>query len=305
MPHKSGQVSYQEIGADDAGQRLDNFLLRVWKGVPRSHVYRLLRSGQVRVNGGRAKPTRRLAFGDRVRLPPVRFTPAEEGARRAPDALIERLLSAIVHEDDDLLVINKPSGLAVHGGSEQTYGLVECLRQAREGRLELAHRLDLETSGLLMLARNREALLAIGKHYLALIEGRWSGPLMVEMALKAQREGGQHGMVVDDDGKQSRTSFRVVNTFSMATLVEAELHTGRMHQIRVHCASQGNPVAGDDRYGDREFNRLMRKQGLKRLFLHSARLRIPEGVLSEPLQLYAELPEEMSQVVYTMETYGF
>ena len=274
-------VRQVEASAGDAGQRLDNFLLRHFKSVPRSRVYRLLRRGEVRVNGRRAKPDYRLAEGDRLRLPPVRTGPTRSESR-VPDALIERIKRTIVHEDPDLLVINKPAGLAVHGGSGLSFGVIEALRAARpEESLELVHRLDRETSGCLLVARRRAALRslhallregAVEKRYLALVAGQWQlGRKRIDVPLKTrQLQGGERVVKAHAAGKSSATEFRPVQFYGKrATLVEAAIETGRTHQIRVHAAYAGHPVAGDDKYGDRECNESLRKLGLTRMFLHA------------------------------------
>ncbi len=274
-------VRQVEVGAEGAGQRIDNFLLRHFKSVPRSRVYRLLRRGEVRVNGRRAKPDYRLVEGDRLRLPPVRTgAPRSEG--RVPDALIAQINRAVVHEDADLLVINKPAGMAVHGGSGLSFGVIEALRAARpDESLELVHRLDRETSGCLLVARRRPALRslhallregAVEKRYLALVAGHWQlGRKRIDVPLKTrQLQGGERVVKAQAGGKSSATEFRPVQFFGKrATLMEASLETGRTHQIRVHAAYAGHPVAGDDKYGDRDSNESLRTLGLARMFLHA------------------------------------
>ena len=280
-PGRLSGVQQVEVSAEDAGQRIDNFLLRHFKSVPRSRVYRLLRRGEVRVNGRRAKPDYRLAGGDRLRLPPVR-TGAPRAEARVPDALIERVSRAVVHEDADLLVINKPAGMAVHGGSGLSFGVIEALRAARpKETLELVHRLDRETSGCLLVARRRSALRtlhallhqgALEKRYLALVAGSWQlGHKRIDVPLKThQRQGGERVVKAHASGKSSATEFRPVQFFGKrATLMEAALETGRTHQIRVHAAYAGHPVAGDDKYGERAANESLRKVGLHRMFLHA------------------------------------
>lgn len=318
MPQNMSRVTHHHIADNEAGQRLDNFLLRIWKGVPKSHVYRLLRSGQVRVNGKRAKPSQRVESGDDVRLPPVRLG-EQRSERRAPDELLERLAASVLYEDDRIIALNKPSGLAVHGGSGQAYGLIECFRQLRSDALELAHRLDRETSGVLLLAKQREVLNelhtalrdgVLDKRYQLLVQGRWSGPANVEAALVPDRQGGQHGMAVAENGdpdegpntgKASKTGFHVDKPFKGSTLMTARLYTGRMHQIRVHCASTGHPVAGDRRYGEQGYNKMMRGLGLKRLFLHARQLTLPESVLGHELCFQAPLPDELNAVLNKLE----
>ncbi|MFO0453558.1 MAG: RluA family pseudouridine synthase [Pseudomonadota bacterium] len=269
------------VPADDAGQRIDNWLLRTLKGVPRSHVYRILRRGEVRVNGKRAKPEYRMEAGDEVRLPPVR-PEAEAGPRRVPDSLIRTVESAIVHADEDLLVIAKPPGLAVHGGSGLAFGVIEALRASRPDEpLELVHRLDRETSGLLLVARKRAALRTLHalirdgemqKRYLALVRGQWDlGRKIIDVPLDVRgKQGGERMVKVREGGKESQSTFEAVDFYgAKATLMQVDIATGRTHQIRVHAAWANHPIAGDDKYGDREFNAQMRELGLERMFLHA------------------------------------
>jgi 23S rRNA pseudouridine955/2504/2580 synthase len=305
---KASAVRYLEIDDTRAGQRLDNFLLAVLKGVPKSHVYRLLRKGEVRVNKGRAKPDYRLQAGDSVRLPPVRTRPEPDRARATapPPWLAERIL----YEDEHLMVLDKPAGLAVHAGSGVQSGLIEILRAARPeaGMLELAHRLDRDTSGCLLLAKSRAALTAlhrmlregeIRKHYLALVKGRWQGgPRQITEAL--ERTASRVRTAEDSEapgGKAAASWFRPVRGYDSATLMEVELLTGRTHQARVHAAHAGHPIAGDDKYGDWDFNRALRQSGLKRVFLHAARLELRHPVTGSKLQLEAPLPPDLTGVL--------
>ncbi|HUO95992.1 MAG TPA: RluA family pseudouridine synthase [Steroidobacteraceae bacterium] len=305
---ESTRASHVEVAADDGGQRLDNWLMRALKGVPRSRVYRLLRKGEVRVNGKRAKPEYRVAAGDDVRLPPVR-APQPDAPRRVPATLVASVEAAIVYQDSDLLVVAKPAGLAVHGGSGLAFGVIEALRASRpEESLELVHRLDRDTSGLLLIARNRTALRTlhallregkVEKRYLALLKGAWNlGKKTIEAPLATHaRTGGERVVRVHAAGKAADSTFSPVDFFgSRATLVEVSLGTGRTHQIRVHAAHAGHPVAGDDKYGDREFNAEMEGLGLKRLFLHAQSLAFewPSGktfAVSQPL------PPELAAVI--------
>jgi len=292
-----------------AAQRVDNFLLRELKGVPRSHVYRLLRGGEVRVNSRRVDATYRLQAGDRVRIPPVRTSAAP--ARRPAPPRDPRF--RIAFEDDALLVIDKPSGVAVHGGSGVSFGVIEQLRAARpEARfLELAHRLDRETSGLLVLAKKRAALVAlhaalregrVAKRYLALVKGAWArGPRTVELPLRKRvtATGARH-VSVGAGGQSSRTDFRAVERCGAFSLVEATLATGRTHQIRVHLAHLGFPIAGDDRYGDFELNRALAKRGLKRMFLHAHALAFAHPLGAGRVALEAPLPDELAGFLATV-----
>jgi len=289
-----------EVGEEGAGQRIDNFLLRLAKGVPKSHVYRILRSGEVRVNKGRISAEYRLREGDVVRVPPIRVA-----AKAAPAAVPARDF-AIAHEDEALIVLDKPAGVAVHGGSGVSFGVIEQLRRARPQAklLELAHRLDRETSGLLIVAKKRSALARlhdmfregrISKRYLALVKGRWMNPTQhVKLPLsKYLTEEGERRVAVSREGKEAHSVVRLVARWRNFSLVEVELKTGRTHQIRVHLAHLGFPLAGDDKYGDFPLNKDLQKAGLKRMFLHAARLRFDHPLSGEPLALEAPLPAEL------------
>jgi len=310
---RAGGVQYVEAGEGDAGQRLDNFLVRTLKGVPRTHVYRLLRKGEVRVNSKRAKPDQRLEAGDRIRLPPVRRPePVAGGTARAPTASLQKLVTdAIVYEDDDLLVLNKPAGVAVHGGSGMAHGVIEVLRAARpEAReLDLVHRLDRETSGCLVVAKRRAALRDLHaqlreglaeKRYLALVCGKWNlGQKRIELPLATgERRGGERHVAVRGHGQMAVSTFRPVQFFgTVATLLEVEIGTGKTHQIRVHAAHAGHPVAGDDKYGDRDCNEVLRGYGLNRMFLHAASIGVNRPGTHEPLQVSAPLGADLHLVL--------
>ena len=281
-PAASTGVRMVEVAEDRDGQRIDNFLAGQLKGVPKSLIYRLVRTGQVRINGKRAKPDSRVGAGDQVRIPPVRTaTPSQPGA--PPPALVQKIEQSIVHQDRDFLVLDKPAGIASHGGSGVSFGAIELLRAARpQETLELAHRLDRDTSGVLVLARRRSALLAlqelirdgaITKQYLALLDGKPKrGKFEVNAPLrKSILQGGERMVRVDDAGKPALTGFKVIDSFADASLAEVTLYTGRTHQIRVHAQHAGHPLAGDDKYGTRETNQRLREFGLRRLFLHAAR----------------------------------
>jgi 23S rRNA pseudouridine955/2504/2580 synthase len=300
-------VRHVEVDASRAGQRLDNFLLGLLKGVPKSRVYRVLRRGEVRVNSARAAPSYRVRAGDRVRVPPLRLARAAT-AHEAPrlDWLAERIL----YEDDDFLVIDKPAGLAVHGGTGVDTGLIEALRRLRPDfpTLELAHRLDRATSGCLLIAKRRAALLAlhamlrrgsVEKCYLALVKGRWRGGAReINAPLARDRiRGGERLVGVSRDGRAAQSRFAPQAVFGPATLMEVKLYTGRMHQARVHAAHAGHPIAGDDKYGDREFNRELRGFGLRRLFLHAARLQFAHPQSGARIEVAAELPPELETVL--------
>lgn len=287
-----------------AGQRLDNFLVTLLKGVPKSWIYRVLRRGEVRVNSGRSKPARRLDTGDVVRIPPLRQ--AERESVAPPRNLIESINKTIIYEDNLMFVVNKPAGVAVHGGSGLSHGVIEVMRGARPEAsfLELAHRLDRDTSGCLMLAKRRSALQRlqelqrsgrIEKRYLALLAGRIrKGAWRADAPLKKNTlKSGERVVTVDPEGKAAVTRFRVIERFSDCTLVEATLETGRTHQIRVHTATNGTPILGDPKYGDEEANRIFRVLGLRRLFLHAAALRLPWPEDGRALLIEAPLPDDL------------
>ena len=293
-------VTRRRIGEEAEGQRIDNYLLRVCKGVPKSHVYRILRSGEVRVNSKRVPPEYRLQSGDEVRVPPLRL-----GAEVKPAVPVGREYR-IVHEDDGLLVVDKPAGMAVHGGSGVSFGVIEQLRRQRpQARfLELAHRLDRETSGLLLVVKKRSVLTAlhdlfreghVEKRYLALVKGRWREPLRhVKLTLhKYLTEDGERRVSVSPEGKAAHSIVRLVARWENFSLVEVELKTGRTHQIRVHLADLGFPLCGDDKYGDFALNKTLQKQGLGRMFLHAAKLALDHPGTGERLDLAAALPEDL------------
>ncbi|MBD9369201.1 RluA family pseudouridine synthase [Xanthomonas sp. XNM01] len=301
-----------KVPDDRAGQRLDNFLLGQLKGAPRSLVYKLVRSGQVRVNGGRAKAERKLEGGDEVRIPPVRV--AEEGERGTPaPGLLQRIESAIVFEDARLLALDKPTGVASHGGSGISFGAIETLRALRPGQtLELVHRLDRDTSGVLIVAKKRSALselqallredhgAGIRKRYLTLLTGRMpDGTMTVDAPLHVGlRQGGERHVQVNPIGKESISHFRVLERHGGQSYCEVRIETGRTHQIRAHAQHIGHPVAGDDKYGDPEVNRRLRdKAGLRRLFLHAASLEFALDDGRSPYTIRAPLAPELREVL--------
>ncbi len=298
-------VQWVEVTEGQVGQRVDNFLMTRIKGAPRALVYRIVRKGEVRVNKKRVKPDTRLVLGDVVRIPPLRLSP-REAVREVSDNLRNLLAGSVLVEGRDWLVINKPSGLAVHGGSGVKIGLIEALRQVREDLdfLELVHRLDRDTSGCLLLAKSRPALLALNaslkqqqmdKRYLALVAGRWPARRdFVAARLDRYTLGnGERRVRVDAEGKVARTRFAVREAFARTTLVEAEPVTGRTHQIRVHAAHAGHPLLGDDKYGGRESQRQTAGLGLSRLFLHAEALAFPEPSSGRPVRIRAPLPDEL------------
>jgi 23S rRNA pseudouridine955/2504/2580 synthase len=311
-------VSWLTIGDDADGQRIDNFLTKVLKGVPKSHIYRILRSGEVRVNKGRVGPEARLAIGDVVRVPPVRTSaPLKKAGVAHPRRAGPNV--PILFEDDALIVVNKPSGLAVHGGSGIAVGLIEQMRAARPDArfLELVHRLDRDTSGVMLVAKKRAALVALheqlreggfDKRYLVLVRGRWRDEKRrVKLALHkfATKDGERRVRVEDEGGQESETIFRRRETWfdrdpSLA-LLEAELKTGRTHQIRVHITHLGFPLAGDDKYGDFAWNKTLAKEGLKRMFLHAHSLAFIHPVSGESLTFEAPLPPDLAAFVAQLD----
>jgi 23S rRNA pseudouridine955/2504/2580 synthase len=296
------------VDADRAGQRLDNYLLGQLKGAPRSLVYRILRTGQVRVNGKRAKPDTRLEGGELVRLPPVRLEPAADHGRPASSQL-ERIEASILFEDRALLVLDKPSGIASHGGSGINFGAIELLRALRpKDSLELVHRLDRDTSGVLVLSKKRSALTELQglirtgkleKRYLALLVGELARPkFTVDTPLEQSvLQGGERMVRVDAAGKKSVSHFRLIERAGPHSFVEIRIETGRTHQIRVHALHAGHPVAGDEKYGVREVNQALKAAGLKRLFLHAASLSFALKEGTQPYLLNAPLPAELKGVL--------
>jgi 23S rRNA pseudouridine955/2504/2580 synthase len=310
------EVALVPVDAELAGQRIDNFLLARIKGVPRSHVYRILRRGEVRVNKGRVKPDYRLQTGDLVRIPPVRMVEPRR-AGQAPASRLRGLAGAILYEDERLLVVDKPAGLAVHGGSGLSFGLIEAMRQLRPGAaLELVHRLDRDTSGCLLLTKRASTLRdlhrlirekSVEKRYLALLTRPLPRPEMtVDAPLRKNiLLGGERVVRVDTaEGKPARTLFRRMRRYGDLDLVEARLVTGRTHQIRVHAAHLGAPLAGDEKYGNEAANKALRPLGLKRLFLHAASLTLQPAHLDQPLRIQAPLPAELEALLARLEQNG-
>lgn len=294
---------------DVAGQRIDNFLLTQLKGAPRSLVYRILRSGEVRVNKGRIKPDYRLQAGDVVRVPPLRLAEPPPPTVPAPGATRE-LANRVVYEDEGLLVINKPAGLAVHGGSGVAWGVIEALRTLRPEApfLELVHRLDRDTSGLLMIAKKRSLLRELHGHlregqmekvYVALLSGRLKGAShRITAPLKKNTlPNGERIVRVSSEGKDAATTFTVLERIGNTTLVEARIETGRTHQIRVHAQYLGHPLVGDEKYGNDDFNRQMRPFGITRLFLHARDLKIRLNGMTRPLALHCPLDPDLEDAL--------
>ena len=319
-------VSLITVAEHEAGQRLDNYLIKILKGVPKSHIHRIIRAGEVRLNKKRCKPDSRIQTGDLLRIPPVRTAEKQRSSENRAQAVPAREFD-IIYEDDALLVIDKPAGVAVHGGSGVSFGVIEQIRRARpEARyLELVHRLDKDTSGLLMIAKKRSALVKLHeairndhpkKIYLALGVGKLpNDSFHVKLPLfKYTGAQGEKMVRVNEDGQSAHTIFRVLNRFSddllhqvglsHLTLVQATLKTGRTHQIRVHLQSQQCPIAGDERYGDYQANKRLQKLGLKRMFLHAAELHLDHPLTGEKLILKAPLPQDLAQFVLMLENAG-
>ncbi len=319
-------VSLITVAEHEAGQRLDNYLIKILKGVPKSHIHRIIRAGEVRLNKKRCKPDSRIQTGDLLRIPPVRTAEKQRSSENRAQAVPAREFN-IIYEDDALLVIDKPAGIAVHGGSGVSFGVIEQIRRARpEARyLELVHRLDKDTSGLLMIAKKRSALVKLHeairndhpkKIYLALGVGKLpNDSFHVKLPLfKYTGAQGEKMVRVSEDGQSAHTIFRVLNRFSddllhqvglsHLTLVQATLKTGRTHQIRVHLQSQQCPIAGDERYGDYQANKRLQKLGLRRMFLHAAELHLDHPLTGEKLILKAPLPQDLAQFVLMLENAG-
>jgi 23S rRNA pseudouridine955/2504/2580 synthase len=297
------KATWLEVGEESAAQRIDNFLLRHLKGVPKSHIYRVVRSGEVRVNSGRVKPEYRLQVGDKVRVPPVRISEKRPVVPRP-------LHLPVVFEDSALIVIDKPSGIAVHGGSGVSFGVIESLRAERPQAkfLELVHRLDRDTSGLLMIAKKRSALVElhrmlregeVDKAYLAVVKGSWDRKEteIRESLHKYVNAQGERRVSVQEDGKAAITKVKPIKRATEASLLELRLMTGRTHQIRVHLAHAGHPVLGDDKYGDFPLNRALAKAGVKRLFLHASKLSLQHPLEEKKLSFESRLPVEMEAFV--------
>ena len=310
----NNSVTHLQISEEEAGQRLDNFLIRHCKGVPKSHIYRILRSGEVRVNSGRVDATYRLCMDDKVRIPPIRI--AERPQNEVDEVAKERVDLPIIYEDEAMLVIDKPEGIAVHGGSGVSFGVIEALRRQRPQAkfLELAHRLDRETSGVLLVGKKRLALTALhemfrehgagaDKRYLVLAKGRWMNTTQhVKLPLhKYLTEGGERRVAVNPEGKASHTIFRLLARWPDMSLLEAQLKTGRTHQIRVHLAHLGFPILGDEKYGDFALNKNLKRDGLKRMALHAWRMAFRHPLTAAPLECIAPLPDSFGGYIAAVD----
>jgi 23S rRNA pseudouridine955/2504/2580 synthase len=305
------KVQFVEIDEVHEGQRIDNFLITKLKGVPKSVIYRILRKGEVRVNKGRIKQTYKLLVGDVVRIPPVRVKNDQESNISTGLKSVQKLEKAIIYEDKSLIVMNKPSGIAVHGGSGLSFGVIEGLRALRpkEKMLELVHRLDRDTSGILLIAKKRSVLVALhdqlrtksmNKVYWALVAGEWSADInsVQEPLLKINTKSGERIVVVNrEEGKKSCTLFRLLESLDGASLIEARPQTGRTHQIRVHTACKGHPIACDDKYGDKEFAARANRLGLNRLFLHAKEISFYHPVSETTVRFEADLEPALEQAI--------
>ncbi|GAB4180331.1 MAG: RluA family pseudouridine synthase [Rhodocyclaceae bacterium] len=312
---KNPAVTRERVAEAAADQRVDNYLMRVCRGVPKSHIYRILRTGEVRVNGRRVGADFRLSQGDELRIPPLRLAvrPGETATALMPAGAVPRPIP-VLFEDGALIALDKPSGLAVHGGSGIRFGVIEQLRAERPQAkfLELVHRLDRDTSGVLLLAKRRSALAAmherlregeVRKAYLALVSGRWPrGEARIDLPLhKYVDAAGERRVAVRAGGKPAASRVRLVRRWRNFSLVEVVLETGRTHQIRVHLAHQGFPICGDEKYGNFELNRKLRKAGLARMFLHAAQLAFRHPLTGEPMRLSAELPQALRAFLARLE----
>jgi 23S rRNA pseudouridine955/2504/2580 synthase len=310
----NNSVTHRVIGEEEQGQRLDNFLIRHCKGVPKSHLYRILRSGEVRVNSGRVDATYRLCEGDKLRIPPIRI--AERPQNEVDEAAKQRVDLPILYEDDAMLVIDKPEGIAVHGGSGVSFGVIEALRRQRPQAkfLELAHRLDRETSGVLLVGKKRLALAALhdmfrehgagaDKRYLVLVKGRWMNNTQhVKLPLhKYLTDSGERRVSVNPEGKASHTVFRLLARWPEMSLLEAQLKTGRTHQIRVHLSHLGFPILGDEKYGDFVLNKNLKRDGLKRMALHAWRMSFRHPLTAAELTCIAPAPDGIKNYIAAVD----
>lgn len=310
----NNSVAHVVVDEEALGQRLDNFLIRLCKGVPKSHIYRILRSGEVRVNSKRVDATYRLCVGDSLRIPPIRI--AERPQNEVDEAAKGRVDLPIIYEDEAMLVIDKPEGIAVHGGSGVSFGVIEALRRQRPQAkfLELAHRLDRETSGVLLVGKKRLALTALhdmfrehgagaDKRYLVLVKGRWMNAVQhVKQPLhKYLTESGERRVSVDPQGKASHTVFRLLARWPDMSLLEAQLKTGRTHQIRVHLAHLGFPILGDEKYGDFALNKTLKREGLKRMALHAWRMTFRHPLTAAPLECLAPMPAGIGNYIAAVD----
>ena len=298
-----------EISAAQLNQRLDNFLFKHLSSIPRTRIYRIIRKGEVRVNKKRCKPEYKLQLGDQVRIPPLHFDTQKQNTLQPSKRLLDELSKSVIFENEHILVLNKPSGVAVHAGSGVDYGVIDAMRLLRPAEeIELVHRLDRDTSGCLLFARHRQSLLAMQsmlqdksmrKNYCAVVKGNWPRELTeVKLALiKTHLSNGERRMRVDNDGKPAHSRMRLLQEGREFSIIQVELITGRTHQIRVHCQAQGHEIAGDDKYGDTEFNRMMRQRKIRRLMLHAASLELPNSDYTPEVVINAPLPAQFESLM--------
>lgn len=309
-------VRFIEASSEDEGQRVDNFLMRHFRNVPKTLIYRIIRKGEVRVNKGRVKQNTRIQAGDVVRVPPI-DVPDKAEVTAVPFGQLQRIENAILFEDNDLVVINKPSGVAVHGGSGISWGLIEIMRELRPlaKRMELVHRLDRDTSGCIMLAKKVSVLRDLhaqiredkmSKEYLALVQGVWpKGKTKVDLPLlKNTLQSGERMVQVSPEGKPSVSFFQVAQSFEQASLMQVRLQTGRTHQIRVHALAQGCALIGDDKYGDKQVNKYFRQYGMKRLALHAQFLGFVHPVTGQSMRIEAPLHEDFEMTLQALASVG-
>lgn len=307
-------VRFISIDDDRVGQRIDNFLISQFRGVPKSFVYRILRKGEVRVNKKRIHPDYKLCSGDEVRLPPVKVEDKPVIAPSENLSVVKALCSMVIYETPEMMIVNKPAGIAVHGGSGVDYGVIEALRAGHPELhyLELVHRLDRDTSGCLMLAKKRSALRnlheqlrlkTVHKQYWALVRGKWSNRVKFidQPLIKNVLKSGERMVFVSKDGKPSRTLFSILKEYDGCTLIEAAPQTGRTHQIRVHSAFATHPIALDEKYGDKEFDRIVSEKGLNRMFLHARRITFNDPATGKEVSVEAELDENLANTLANLE----
>jgi len=303
-----------EISAAQLNQRLDNFLFKQFGSVPRTRIYRIIRKGEVRVNKKRCKPDYKLQIGDQVRIPPLHIDSAKRDSLQPSKRLLAELSEAIIYENEHILILNKPAGLAVHSGSGIDYGVIDAMRLLRAGEdIELVHRLDRDTSGCLLFARHRQSLLALQamlqnrslrKNYYAVVKGIWPRELTdIKLALqKTNLPNGERRMRVDSAGKPAHSRVELLQAGSQFSIIRVELISGRTHQIRVHCQAEGHEIAGDDKYGDADFNRTMRQRKIKRLMLHAASLELPQSDYTPLVVINAPLPAQFDSLMNSTES---
>jgi len=310
---QKSKLSFVEVSAAQVNQRLDNFLLKTLKNVPKTRIYRIIRKGEVRVNKKRCKPDYKLVIGDLIRVPPVRLERQHDSKTFIASGLLENIEKAVIYENNHLIVVDKPSGLAVHSGSGISFGIIDVMRRIRpDTEIELVHRLDRDTSGCLLLAKHRQSLLemqgrlqdnSMKKNYVAMVKGHWpEHKTKINHALKKiTLPNGERRVHVDEKGQKALTVISQIDASDNFSILSLELITGRTHQIRVHCQAEGHELAGDSKYGDESFNKLMRKLGVKRLMLHANRLELPQTDFNPEIVINADLPDIFNKLMHLHE----